>query len=97
MEGEFNSQKYQEWRDNLIKISDFKLNYPNLFTLASIENGVMKYLDSDKQLHLVGIIFQNNISLFMDLDSETLQKFDDDACVELYNTKNIVNMIIWKK
>ena len=54
----------------------------------------MKYLDSDKQLHLVGIIFQNNISLFMDQDIETLQKFDDDACVELYNTKNIVNMII---
>ena len=97
MEREFNRQKYQEWRDNLIKISDFKLKYPNLFTLASIENWVIKYLDSDNSEHLVGIIIQDNISLFMDESIETLQIYDDDACVELYNTKNIINMIIWRK
>ncbi len=97
MEREFNRQKYQEWRDNLIKISDFKLKYSNLFTLASIENWVIKYLDSDNSEHLVGIIIQDNISLFMDESIETLQIYDDDACVELYNTKNIINMIIWRK
>ncbi len=97
MQGEFNKKNYQEWRNNLIKISDFKIKYPNLFTLVSIESWVIKYTDSDNQLHLVGIIFQNNVSLFMDQDRETLQKFDDNAYVELYNTKNIVNMIIWRK